>query len=138
MRLPVPLLASAGALLLAGPASAQDVPGPAGQQLPDLEQEAPAVRNVGLGPLVISGRRGSRRTPLMTATQRIQRADGAVDDVAGVGRLRYVVSPGHRHWHLLGFDRYTLRRAGGGRTVRRDRKTGFCLGDRFRTLAPLG
>ena len=160
MRLPVPLLASAGALLLAGPASAQDVPGPAGQQLPDLEQEAPAglvlasgaldgrprryvlgfrsaVRNVGLGPLVISGRRGSRRTPLMTATQRIQRADGAVDDVAGVGRLRYVVSPGHRHWHLLGFDRYRLRRASGGRTVRRDRKTGFCLGDRFRTLAPL-
>src|SRR5215210_3610709 len=160
MRLLVPLLASAAALLVVAPVSAQDSPGPVGQQLPDLEQEPPsglvltsgaldghpgryvlgfrsAVRNVGLGPLVISGRRGSRRTPLMRATQHIRRADGAVERVPGVGRLRYVVSPDHRHWHLLGFDRYTLRRADGGRTVRRDRKTGFCLGDRFRTPAPL-
>ena len=157
-----PLLPALGAavLLLAGPASAQTPADPAGPMLPDLEQAPPsnllltaggpgegatryylgfrsAVRNVGLGPLAISGRRRSRTSAAMSATQLVQRADGAVERVPGVGRLRYVVSPDHRHWHLLGFDRYTLRRADGGRTVRRDRKTGFCLGDRYRTLAPL-
>jgi hypothetical protein len=153
------LLTLVAALVLAGPASAQEQSGAGGAVLPDLEQEAPsglvvsvagraaharyflgfrsAVRNVGPGPLVIRGRRSSRRTPGMTATQVISRADGTVEEVPDAGRLRYVVSPGHRHWHLLGFDRYTLRRADGGRTVRRDRKTGFCLGDRYRTAAPL-
>jgi hypothetical protein len=156
MRALLPAVVAVAALILAGPVHAQD---PSAAQLPDLEQEAPsglvvsatarsghtryylgfrsAVRNVGLGPLVIRGRRSTRRTPEMTATQIIRHADGAAEEVPGVGRLRYVVSPGHRHWHLLGFDRYSLKRAGDGGTVRRDRKTGFCLGDRFRTLAPL-
>jgi hypothetical protein len=48
-----------------------------------------------------------------------------------VGRLRYVAASDHRHWHLLGFDRYILRRAGGAHAVVRDQKTGFCLGDRY-------
>lgn len=157
MRPLLPTLVAGLALILVTPAFAQAPSEPTGPQLPDLEQEPPsglvlsgagqaghatyflgfrsAVRNVGLGPLIIRGRR-SRTTPVMRATQVVQRADGAVDRVPGVGRLRYVVSPGHRHWHLLGFDRYTLRRADGGRTVRRDRKTGFCLGDRYRTPAP--
>ena len=160
MRALLPTLTASAALLLCGPALAQAPAGPGGPLTPDLEQEPPsglvltadakergatryylgfrsAVRNVGLGPLLINGRRSSRKTPAMVATQVVQRADGAVDRVPGVGRLRYVVSPGHRHWHLLGFDRYSLRRADGGRTVRRVRKTGFCLGDRYRTLAPL-
>ena len=49
-------------------------------------------------------------------------------------------SPDHRHWHLLGFDRYELRRADSGETVVADRKTGFCLGDRYpvRTLPLVG
>ena len=51
--------------------------------------------------------------------------------VPGAGRLRYVVSPDHRHWHLLGFDRYELRRAGRRAAAVSDRKTGFCLGDRY-------
>ena len=50
--------------------------------------------------------------------------------ITGAGRLRYVVSPDHRHWHVLGFDRYHLRRAGKRVPAVRDRKTGFCLGDR--------
>jgi hypothetical protein len=126
--------------------------GPAGaaERLPDLDQEVPSqldvavsgsgaqrsyrlgfgsgVRNVGAGPLVIEGRRvpGSAR---MVARQRI---DGAADAVAGVGALRYVRSADHQHWHLLGFERYELRRAGGGGVVVRDRKSGFCLGDRYR------
>jgi hypothetical protein len=51
--------------------------------------------------------------------------------VEKVGSLRYTRSATHQHWHLLRFDRYSLRDAGGDRTLRRDRKTGFCLGDRY-------
>ena len=68
----------------------------------------------------------------MTATQIVHRSDGSTRRVPNVGRIRFVRSETHRHWHLLGFERYELRRVdGGGRVVRRDRKTGFCLGDRF-------
>jgi serine protease len=52
--------------------------------------------------------------------------------VPSVGRLQFVTSPDHRHWHYLQFDRYQLRRAGSARTLVRDHKTGFCLGDRYR------
>ena len=46
--------------------------------------------------------------------------------------MSYVVHPDHKHWHLLGFERYELRRAGGRAGLVTDRKTGFCLGDRYR------
>ena len=46
--------------------------------------------------------------------------------------MRYVRSPDHEHWHLLGFERYELRRAAGRARLVTDRKTGFCLGDRYR------
>ncbi len=45
--------------------------------------------------------------------------------------MEYAVSSTHQHWHLLHFDRYELRRVGNARKVVRDRKTGFCLGDRY-------
>jgi hypothetical protein len=42
------------------------------------------------------------------------------------------VHPDHRHWHLIGFARYALRPVGAaGGAIRLDRKTGFCLGDRY-------
>jgi hypothetical protein len=41
-------------------------------------------------------------------------------------------SPDHSHWHLLGFERYALRRAGTRTALVSDRKSGFCLGDRYR------
>jgi hypothetical protein len=133
-------------------------PDPGGsERLPDLDQEVPseleitvagtsarpvyrlgfrsAVRNVGRGPLLISGHRASADAATMTADQVIEREQGPQAVVPGVGSLRYTVSPDHRHWHLLRFDRYALRRAGrpnGGTTS--DRKTGFCLGDRYRVL----
>ena len=44
----------------------------------------------------------------MTADQLIERAGSPPEVVPGAGRLRYVVSPDHRHRHLLGFDRYAL------------------------------
>jgi hypothetical protein len=122
--------------------------------LPDLDQQAPsrleiqagrrsryalgfrsAVRNVGDGPLIVVGSRPDRRTNKMQADQLIETANGARQRVPKVGWIRYVDSPDHSHWHYLEFDRYELqsyelRRFGGGAAVR-DRKTGFCLGDRY-------
>jgi Lysyl oxidase len=124
--------------------------GGAGLALPDLDQEVPwelhvtrshgeyrlgfgsAVRNVGDGPLIISGRRERTAVPTMTADQLVEGADGSARVAKHVGRLRYVKSADHAHWHLLGFERYELRPAAGGAGVR-DRKTGFCLGDRYHT-----
>jgi hypothetical protein len=134
-----------------------DRPASAGRaHLPDLVQELPsdleitvtgpasrpvyrlgfrsAVSNVGRGPLVISGRRASADAATMTADQVIDRAGAPRQVVRDVGRLRYVVSPDHRHWHLLGFDRYQLRPAGQPTATVSDRKTGFCLGDRYPVL----
>jgi hypothetical protein len=127
-------------------------PPPAGELLPDLDQETPnqlliahaghhwllgfqsAVRNIGAGPLLINGHRGSHATPFMQADQQVMKQDGLSDVYRGVGRLRYVRSPDHQHWHLLRFERYELRRAGSSKALIRDRKTGFCLGDRYRVV----
>lgn len=122
------------------------------ERLPDLVQRAPyqlvgqtvrrdgkprfrmgfasAVDNLGDGPLRVVGR-GAGRSGHMVADQVIELSDGSTRRVASVGVLRYTRSTGHQHWHYLGFDRYTLVSADGARTVRRDRKTGFCLGDRY-------
>jgi Lysyl oxidase len=130
--------------------------GAAGARLPDLVQELPsdleitvtgprerpvyrlgfqsAVSNIGRGPLVISGRRSGADVATMTADQVVERDGAPLQVVPDVGRLRYVVSPDHRHWHLLGFDRYQLRRAGRKPATVSDRKTGFCLGDRYPVL----
>ena len=60
----------------------------------------------------------------MVADQLVaQRGGRRASSSRGVGPLRYVVSPDHRHWHLLGFQRYALARPG-GRVVVSDRKTG--------------
>jgi hypothetical protein len=123
--------------------------------LPDLDQETPtgltvtrapdggwrlgfrsAVRNVGRGPLVIVGGRIDRFRKTMHADQVITHKGSPKELLRGVGHLRYVVAPDHRHWHYLGFDRYELRRPDGGILVR-DRKTGFCLGDRYFAVTKL-
>jgi hypothetical protein len=92
---------------------------------------ASAVTNAGAGPLAIQGRRTSRSRSHMTAVQLIIREDGRTVRRPGVGVVRYARERGHSHWHLLRFDRYTLRRAGSTDTVVADHKSGFCLGDRF-------
>jgi hypothetical protein len=117
--------------------------------LPDLDQVTPSdltisltrggyvlgfsssVENVGDGPLIFDAHRPGTDTSRMVADQVIEREGAPKEVVRGAGSVRYVVSPDHRHWHLLRFDRYTLRRAGSRSTVVRDRKTGFCLGDRY-------
>lgn len=89
-----------------------------------------AVENYGPGRLIVRGAR-SPGEPEMTADQLIDRTDGSRARVRGIGRIRYTRSGGHDHWHYLLFDRYELRRAADHRLVRPDRKTGFCLGDRY-------
>jgi hypothetical protein len=91
---------------------------------------ASAVSNVGAGPLILNGHRDPH-TKTMTADQVVEQDGAPKELVRDAGRLKYVRSPDHRHWHLLGFDRYELRRAGDPRSAVRDRKTGFCLGDRY-------
>ena len=93
--------------------------GPEGDPLlPDLDQETPsglvltkgasgwrlgfgsAVRSVGDGPLIIDGRRPDPAARTMSANQVLVRVGGPRTVVPAVGRLRYVRSPDHRHWHL--------------------------------------
>jgi Lysyl oxidase len=148
------LLVAAMALLAGGPQGAS-----AGSaQLPDLDQAVPsklsitragtaaepvyrlgfrsAVANVGDGPLAIEAHRPGQEAEMMVADQIVDREGAPREVVPDVGRLRYIVSSGHRHWHLLAFDRYELRRAGGDAPLVRDRKTGFCLGDRYAVRGP--
>lgn len=122
--------------------------GPSPELLPDLDQVPPAsisvvvhegrehlvfvsaVENVGAGPLLLAGRRASAAEPQMTVRQVVRKVDKTATTHVLKARLRFVVSETHRHWHLLGFERYELRTSD-GKTVGRDRKTGFCLGDRY-------
>jgi hypothetical protein len=146
----LPLDVDVEAVLLAG-ARAELAPR-ADALLPDLDQRPPAdlvlriergrellgfasaVDNVGRGPLRIRGTRPPGRST-MRADQLVELRGGGVVVRRDVGRLRYETHPPHRHWHLQPFDRYELR-ALDGALLRTDRKTGFCLLDRW-GLAPL-
>jgi Tol biopolymer transport system component len=116
--------------------------------LPDLDQQAPsgilvmrsggrirlgftsAVDNVGDGPIHIRGTRpGNRRT--MRANQLVHRRDGTVRVVSDVGRLAYESHPPHFHWHLAPYQAYELHSVSDSTVMRRDRKSGFCLLDRW-------
>ena len=126
----------------------------ADEQLPNLNQVAPrqvyvqqvtvdgrkrfrlgfdaATGNVGPGPLTIHGFRRDRRRDEMQVDQIVARADGTSRQVRAVGVMKFVVHPDHNHWHFQGFARYELHAAGRIKArARRDRKTGFCLGDRY-------
>ena len=92
---------------------------------------ASAAENHGEGPLIVRASRPGLSTPTMAARQVVARRDGVRRDrVADAGRVRFVSGGGHSHWHLEGFMRYELRTLAGA-PVGRDRKTGFCLGDRY-------
>jgi glucose/arabinose dehydrogenase len=143
------LAMSAALLVVAGHASTMTT-GP--ERLPDLVQVTPtdlvithaggsyrlgfrsAVSNLGDGPLIINGHRPGAQVGTMVADQVVERDGAPAAVLPNTGQLRYVVSPDHRHWHLLGFERYELRRAGQTVSAARDEKTGFCLGDRYATL----
>jgi Tol biopolymer transport system component len=121
--------------------------------LPDLEQQPPAdlsvrtaVRggrrhfllgfdsatdNVGLGPVVITAHRSSRKSRVMHGAQVVRLAGGGRHTYPAVGVLRYVRSSSHSHWHVMGFQRYELRRVSDYALLVRDRKSGFCLADHW-------
>jgi hypothetical protein len=93
-----------------------------------------SVANVGAGALSI---RGTRSTPTgrFHLDQVIRRRDGTSFSRPMTATLRYVSNPTHQHFHLIGFDTYTLVSANGARTVRSS-KQGFCLGDRMQSQTP--
>jgi glucose/arabinose dehydrogenase len=143
------------------PRSTKSSSGSSLDRLPDLDQETPsllevkvfrsasgpsyhlgfrsAVRNVGVGPLIVDGSRSIANAAQMRVDQVIERRGAAPRTIAGVGSMEYAVAPGHQHWHYLAFEsyemqRFELRRAGDGQVVQTSRKTGFCLGDRYRVV----
>ena len=134
-------LGGAGVALLQDPRS-EDL-------LPDLDQSAPAalsivragesyrltflsaVDNLGRGPLLVEGQRPSTDAGSMTVRQVLRRTDGSERSIPVPVRMRYVQAETHSHWHVLGFERYELRAADGTELLASDRKTGFCLGDRY-------
>ena len=119
-----------------------------GELLPDLDQRAPtglvviraqgryrlgfdsATENVGRGPLVIRGIRPAGSNA-MRAHQVVEGRGRSRRTIRDVGRLHYERHEPHFHWHLQDFVRYELREATSGSVVSRDRKTGFCLIDRY-------
>ena len=66
----------------------------------------------------------------MTGTQRVKLANGATRVYRNVAQFRYTNSPPHHHWHLMRFDSFELHTLD-GRTLVRDRKSGFCLADHW-------
>jgi hypothetical protein len=93
--------------------------------------------NIGDGPLLLYGHRNSTASPTMAVRQAFQ--SGVNAPVAASfaeaqqplpASTYYEPAVMHKHWHLLGFDRFQLL-AGNGAVVVADRKNGFCLGDRY-------
>ena len=153
-------LAALTAVVTLGPVAAL-VPSAASQDaaplLPDLIQDVPsnvsgghahardgsltdgfaisfdsAVRNVGPGPLHLRGTRrgGETRVEQLLHGGPVE-ASAVIGRVGGIGRMRYVTTYGHRHWHVLRFERYALRSLTRAGAVVRDRKQGFCLSNGF-------
>src|SRR4029077_9370958 len=87
------------------------------------------VDNIGIGPVELVGVRSPGHSR-MTGTQPVQLANGKVRTFRDVARFRYTNSPPHYHWHVMRFDSFELRSPDGQFLVR-DRKSGFCLADRY-------
>lgn len=93
------------------------------------------IGNTGEGPLILTARRKPGEST-MTAHQVIRRSDGSTRVRRAVaGFLKFVQASDHQHWHLMGIDRYELWTGTATRRLRRDRKQGFCLGDRYQLSA---
>ncbi len=87
--------------------------------------------NSGSGPLIVLGSRPNLGQSTLVADQVVMLANGQTETVHDVGHFEYVVDPTHQHFHLLPFMRYELRKAGNFTIAVTDKKTGFCLGDRY-------
>jgi hypothetical protein len=153
------LLLALGAIAIAVGLGTQAVSPQTGPRLlpPDLVPQAPAdldVRavqdggrtlyrlgfrsagdNLGPGPLVMRAEADLRRPGELVTTQLVRRVGGSAQARPLMVRLTYVTSPDHSHFHYPAFMRYELRDPRTGRRIGRDRKTGFCLGDRYEMSA---
>jgi hypothetical protein len=142
-----PLVAQLPDLVEATPAkiSVKAVPGPGAGTRYRLAFRSAAENHGdgtnGGGNVVLVGSRPDRDSKLMRVDQYIDLFDPHTGQIAGqqqvadVGRMRFVTAADHRHWHVLGFERYELRRAADHLRVAQDRKTGFCVGNRYRVGA---
>lgn len=94
--------------------------------------------SVGGGTLAMVGRRvGASKT--MTMDQYVDVFDPVTGRLTqevhrNVGAARYVDAGTHEHWHVVGFERFELRSVSNNRLVAPDRKTGFCVGNRYDAL----
>ena len=107
------------------------------------------VQNVGPGQFVIHAHRSHVGKPCpdgpdvsgthncekvnMTGDQLVLNADGTTTTFAKTAVVFF--DPYHYHWHLRGANRYELRTLK-GRLLSRDRKSGFCFGDRIQYVNP--
>lgn len=95
-----------------------------------------AEDNVGDGPLLLFGRRDARSATMQVRQAFQQGKHGQIPASYTEARqqtsntMYYEPARMHQHWHLMGFEQMQLRTPD-GRTVVRDRKNGFCLGDRY-------
>jgi hypothetical protein len=87
-----------------------------------------AVLNRGSGALVLVGRRHNSAVPTMEVEQLIASSHGFAHRALRA-ILRFDGAHGHHHWHLQGFESYSLYAADGIRRLRGDHKVGFCVRD---------
>lgn len=106
------------------------------------------IDNVGPGHFIIHAHRASTGSPCtpdespnnrcekrtMAGDQIVNNADGTQSTYPGVAVVYF--DEHHFHWHLRYGARYQLRSANGRRIIVRDRKTGFCFGDRVPAASP--
>lgn len=95
---------------------------------------ATRVYNAGEGPLRLVGQRASWAQTELSVRQVVVCAGGGHEIIKLAGAMRYENEPTHRHWHYLGFERYTLTGLSARTPTRRSRKQGFCLVDELRVL----
>jgi hypothetical protein len=69
-------------------------------------------------------------------TPGFQRGSDTIDHEQHFGCMRFHDAPGHLHWHVLDFARYTLRRASTGKRIDSN-KIGFCVIDTERPFPGL-
>ncbi|MFI6025345.1 lysyl oxidase family protein [Amycolatopsis magusensis] len=93
--------------------------------------------NIGEGPLLLYGHRDNTGQDKMSVRQALRTKDGWIPpDYSSAQRptdafTYYEPARDHRHWHLMNFEHFALV-SKQGTVVVRDRKNGFCLGDRYR------
>jgi|GEM_PF-489925 len=100
------------------------------------------ITNEGTGPLDVRGQRDCTSLttcPTMTVKQRIRQSDGTWRTVPTTATMQYDVGDGHKHWHVLGMEKYRLWQLGvADPKPLRAAKYGFCFFDTTRWLDGAG